>query len=376
MLSYALAIAIALSSLVLFSTAFVMSDIHRQDDFLWSGVGLIYALVLWFCARNITGAVLLGQAAASVLLISYNWQTLKLRKAIANPEKAAQIHNFSVLKAINGLWQRDRATKPPEVTVSESAAKVTESEIAIPDTSTKKNTDATPSKPPQAKKSLRKFWGKKPQGVTKDQLNEILDEEEVTPVPNAADTQTKPKPESKITPVTTETISEQPAATELDAPEQVESTSNQPSTISSPQVISEANAEPIAAAEISPPKPVEKVSTTPPAATSNTVTDQDNEESPTTPATQADPESNNSETDINSPAIIKTEIKIVEVKLSESPSRLDNLETVEVAEVLEAMPEDRSHPRNEDNSNIIEVSTTEIEPDSEDKNPPSSASTD
>ncbi|MEM7761539.1 MAG: Ycf66 family protein, partial [Cyanobacteria bacterium P01_A01_bin.40] len=54
MLSYALAIAIAISSLGLFLTAFLMSDLHRQDDFLWSGVGLFYALVLWYCAQNIT----------------------------------------------------------------------------------------------------------------------------------------------------------------------------------------------------------------------------------------------------------------------------------------------------------------------------------
>ena len=73
MLSYALAIAVGLSSLILFSTAFLMSDIHRQDDFFWSGVGLFYALVLWFCATRITGSLLLGQTAAVALLISYHW---------------------------------------------------------------------------------------------------------------------------------------------------------------------------------------------------------------------------------------------------------------------------------------------------------------
>lgn len=93
MLSYALAIAVAISSLVLFLTAFLMSGIHRKDDFLWGAVGLFYALVLWYCARNITGAVLLGQAAATVLLVSYSWQTIKLRQAmqrvIASPKGLA-----------------------------------------------------------------------------------------------------------------------------------------------------------------------------------------------------------------------------------------------------------------------------------------------
>ena len=137
MLSYALAIAVATSSLVLFLTAFLMSDIHRKDDFLWSGVGLIYALVLWYCARNITGAVLLGQAAATALLVSYSWQTLKLRKAIANPDKAAEIDNFSVLQKINGLLKRNKPQVQPATPSVETPVtpKVTEQEIAIPDTS-------------------------------------------------------------------------------------------------------------------------------------------------------------------------------------------------------------------------------------------------
>jgi hypothetical protein len=138
MLSYALAIAVAISSLILFSTAFVMSKIHRKDDFLWSGVGLFYALVLWYCAKNITGTVLLGQAAATVLIVSYSWQTIKLRRAIANPVQATETKNFSVVQSITGLWQRGKAKIQPSAKPIEKApkSKVTEQDIAIPETPT------------------------------------------------------------------------------------------------------------------------------------------------------------------------------------------------------------------------------------------------
>ena len=80
MLTYIIAIAIALSSFTLFGIAFFSPDVHRQDDFLWSGVGLFYALVLWICDERITGALLLGQTAAAILIISFGWQTLQLRR--------------------------------------------------------------------------------------------------------------------------------------------------------------------------------------------------------------------------------------------------------------------------------------------------------
>ncbi|MFM7578408.1 MAG: Ycf66 family protein, partial [Microcystaceae cyanobacterium] len=64
MLAFILAIAIGLASLVFFFSAFFAPKLHRKDDFLWSGIGFFYALVLWICATRITGGVLLGQGAA------------------------------------------------------------------------------------------------------------------------------------------------------------------------------------------------------------------------------------------------------------------------------------------------------------------------
>ena len=123
MLAYVLAIAVGLSSLVLFLTAFSKSDIHHKDDFLWSGVGLFYALVLFLCANRITGSVLLGQVAAVALVISFNWQNLKLRKAIANPEKQVDLESFSITELLGGLFKGSRQPKPqPSITQTTAEA--------------------------------------------------------------------------------------------------------------------------------------------------------------------------------------------------------------------------------------------------------------
>ena len=96
MLAYILAIAVGLSSFALYLAAFFFPEIHRKDDFLWSGVGLFYALVLWVCAGRITGGVLLGQTAAVCLLISFGWESLRLRRAIALPEESPNLEGFSL----------------------------------------------------------------------------------------------------------------------------------------------------------------------------------------------------------------------------------------------------------------------------------------
>ena len=182
MLSYALAIAVAISSFGLFLTAFLMSDIHRKDDFLWSAVGLFYALILWFCARNITGAVLLGQASASLLLISFIWQTLKLRKAVANPEQAVAINNFSVLRAVNGLL--DRKKKQPQVTSTlDGGDVVTESEIAIPQTTSTEvkspQSDRKTTQKANKRGAFGKIFGNKKKAPITDTKPDKVSEEEV-----------------------------------------------------------------------------------------------------------------------------------------------------------------------------------------------------
>jgi hypothetical protein len=82
MLAYLLALMVAVGSLVFYLAAFFLPEIHRRQDFIWSGVGLFYGLVLWSCAGRITGAVLLGQMASVALLGGLAWQTLALRREI------------------------------------------------------------------------------------------------------------------------------------------------------------------------------------------------------------------------------------------------------------------------------------------------------
>lgn len=99
MLAYILAIAVALGSLSLYTAAFLLPEVHRKYDLVWSGVGLFYGLVLWVCAGRITGGVLLGQIASVSLIGWFGWQTLEMRfdQAVApkfdRPSKAPDALN-------------------------------------------------------------------------------------------------------------------------------------------------------------------------------------------------------------------------------------------------------------------------------------------
>jgi hypothetical protein len=79
MLTYLLAIVVALASFALYMSAFFLPELYRKYDLVWSGVGVFYAYEIWHNAAQIRGAVLLGQIAVSVLLGWFAWQTLSLR---------------------------------------------------------------------------------------------------------------------------------------------------------------------------------------------------------------------------------------------------------------------------------------------------------
>lgn len=83
MLAYMLALVVGLGSFGLYMAAFFFPEVHRKNDFIWSGVGLFYALVLWVCAGRMTGGVLLGQLAVVALLGWFGWQMLWLRRQLA-----------------------------------------------------------------------------------------------------------------------------------------------------------------------------------------------------------------------------------------------------------------------------------------------------
>ena len=355
MLSYALAIAVAISSLVLFLTAFVMSDVHRRDDFLWSGVGLLYALVLWFCARNITGAVLLGQAAATALLISYSWQTLKLRKAIAHPEKATEIANFSILRKVNSLWQRNRPPVSPTTTTTKVKTpitpKVTEQEIVIPDTVPKNTVPETTVKDSDVDLAEETTEGDRPTPPT-----QTKPADKTTQVPAPATTQQLEA--SQESNPTVETVAPKPAKVENAIDEKV-SLDSPSETQTADTTISKKV--PVSTAE--PQQSREKLSLETEDAVEKEILQEDGDrptvarttESKAAMPTEAEPA--NATTEPN----VEPESKPTpQVEPRSKASEIDSLETVEVAEVLEASNEDRIIDPDFERDNIIEVTTTEI----------------
>ncbi|BAZ90051.1 Ycf66 family protein [Raphidiopsis curvata NIES-932] len=87
MLVYILSLVVAIASLTIYASAFFFPEIHRKNDFIWSGVGLFYALVLWVFASRITGGLLLGHVASVSLLLWFGWQTLSLRGQLVSKGK-------------------------------------------------------------------------------------------------------------------------------------------------------------------------------------------------------------------------------------------------------------------------------------------------
>jgi hypothetical protein len=348
MLSYALAIAVAISSLILFSTAFLMSKIHRKDDFLWGAVGLFYALVLWYCARNITGTVLLGQAAASVLVVSYSWQIIKLRRAmqrglggshqerlhqegIINPTQAAETSSFSVVRSINNLWQRKKPQVQSPATPMTKAPipKVTEENIAIPETpgEISEQTEQTNKVTTVAKDS--NILNPKPLEKAEEKLTSKATSKISEKISDAQDNADDHDDQ------VSESVATEPLTLPNKLPEaaQVDETK-----ISQDNTKSEAAQEApdnILAASIPAAKKTEDLSET---------ISQEIQDKTSVKEANSDPEKVPEET----------------AKSPKPKSALDSLETVEVAEVLEAESDRLSNNRESDRFNIIEVTTTEV----------------
>lgn len=91
MLTYLLAIVVALASFALYMAAFFLPELYRKYDLVWSGVGVFYAFVLWNHAAQIRGAVLLGQMASVALLGWFAWQTLAMRWEQTPVEQRTQV---------------------------------------------------------------------------------------------------------------------------------------------------------------------------------------------------------------------------------------------------------------------------------------------
>lgn len=83
MLAHILAVLVGTGSVGLYLSAFFFPEIHRKQDFIWSGVGFLYALTLWIYARQVMGGILVGQISSVALIGWFGWQTLTLRQQLA-----------------------------------------------------------------------------------------------------------------------------------------------------------------------------------------------------------------------------------------------------------------------------------------------------
>jgi len=119
MLAYVLALAVGLGSFALYMAAFFFPEVHRKNDFVWSGLGLFYALVLWVCAGRITGGLLLGQVASVALLGWSISQTLQLRRQITPAQQQTELPS---VEAVTNTVQAQVEKTVPSVLVGVSKA--------------------------------------------------------------------------------------------------------------------------------------------------------------------------------------------------------------------------------------------------------------
>jgi len=122
MLAYLLAWIIGLGSLGIYLAAFLFPEVHRKNDFIWSGIGFFYALVLWVYAERLRGGLLLGQTASVALLVWFGWQTLKLRRELTPSEQQTALPDTSSVQAkvggVTSNLQRKLANLPIRRTAS------------------------------------------------------------------------------------------------------------------------------------------------------------------------------------------------------------------------------------------------------------------
>ncbi|MCT7960976.1 hypothetical protein NG791_09845 [Laspinema sp. D1] len=152
MLPYILALAVAVGSFAIYMAAFFFPEVHRKGDLIWSGVGLFYALVLWFCAGRISGAVLLGQMASVGLLGWFGWQALTLRRqttplAEQTPVTGEQIDRLT--GGLTAMFKPKSVPKPQTIPqpIPQTAVKLEEPAVAPPPVATVPEVSPVPATP-------------------------------------------------------------------------------------------------------------------------------------------------------------------------------------------------------------------------------------
>jgi Ycf66 protein N-terminus len=116
MLAYILAVLVGAGSVSLYAAAFLLPEIHRKNDFIWSGVGLFYALFLWLYAHQVTGGILVGQTSSVLLMGWFAWQIVKMRRQLVAVDRQASIPTTTKAAEPEANRAVPKAAKPPAKT--------------------------------------------------------------------------------------------------------------------------------------------------------------------------------------------------------------------------------------------------------------------
>jgi Ycf66 protein N-terminus len=103
---------ISFGSLGFYLAGFLLPEVRRKKDAIWSGVGLIYALALLTNGDRISFGLLLGELASATLIGWFGWQILQQRRELSESTSQTQIPNSvqAVFPFLKEGWGRLLAT--------------------------------------------------------------------------------------------------------------------------------------------------------------------------------------------------------------------------------------------------------------------------
>jgi Ycf66 protein N-terminus len=111
MLNYVLGWAVSLGSLGFYLAGYLLPEVRRKQDAIWSGVGLIYALALLTNGDRISFGLLVGQLASATLIGWFGWQTIQYRRDLSDANSQTPIPNSvqGVFPFLKQGWERLRS---------------------------------------------------------------------------------------------------------------------------------------------------------------------------------------------------------------------------------------------------------------------------
>lgn len=112
MLSLLLALTVGLAGLGAYLAVLLLPTLGRRTDLPWSAAALFYSLVLWFCAAQVKGALLLGQLAAIALILWLGAQVLQSRWALLSAEEQQVIRSGELARQ---QWRTLQRQSPGEL---------------------------------------------------------------------------------------------------------------------------------------------------------------------------------------------------------------------------------------------------------------------